>query len=787
MGVTSFKLNTLPGARRSRSIELSKDLTAPERVKAWDASSRAAGGGKHVNYFGQERGEVSRFNRRMVLRGVNVSQENWHHLRSWRDQGEPLALSPLWPADTTLTVLPLGKPAPGEAPLQDFLIADKRSAVDFTRYSTRFHPDTGLPAGFHVPLYTDGWKGEQINVGDVINDAHFPSFEYRAYVDRDAADVGSITRVYLGPRYDADSFWVGQLVMVQTRELTTNKFEAARVDAINSASNYMDLSLIPAGDAVLTQTSDYTYANRTSVSNNLCPDGDMSDSGVGSWTDENTPELTEKSKTFRETGQQGFRIIGGGGAFGKKLTIGSFAAGTDLVVWCRVNVIRGVGFNLLLWNLTDGAAIINEATAVTGWQWMRFAGKVADGATDPSAVRLYLLQDGAGADTEFSVDRIEIYQNGVVNGGMEGPYDNEAPQIDVAPDWTAVGGPAAPGDTLSEDADEHGGEDAQGIDVDAGNKGVETDTTNVFVADNWYLVGAYFKVDSGEAMMRTETFNVLLEGIDDAAYTFHAALWPANINEGLMVESDGGAADFRVDDVFAVRLPHLLAADVEGGPFDDAFYDLPLPLDTTAFTFYTVWNPGVANTEFASSVATLTLASRREPDLNERMQVFYAAGTFTFRTRAAGAGVDVTVSKTFSAGDTIIIFGRYDGGDVDVWVKVGTDAVVTDADVGSAIGTGITRLFFRANSFMQMSRGAYSATTIINEALSDATILDMIGIIAGSSGYEAELTLLEETYGIIYEIEPNGITPWHPADGEYIKCDIALREVGRIGAFSNAY
>ncbi len=869
MGVTSFKLNTLPGARRSRSIELSKDLTAPERVRAWEANATPAGGGKHVNYFGQERGEVSRFNRRMVLRGVNVSQENWHHIQSWRDQGEPLALSPLWPADTVNTVLPLGKPAPGEDPLQDFLIADKRSAVDFERYSTRFHPITGLPAGFHVPLYTDGWKGEQINVGDVINDAHFPSFEYRAYIDRDAADVGSITRFYLDPRWDADVFWVGQLVMVQTRELDTNVNEIARVDAVNSAGNYLDLSQTTVADAVLTNTSDYTYANRTSVSNNLVPDGDQSDSGVGSYSTVADIELLEKTKTDNETGIQAVRFITDDAADGWSLSIGEVPEATEFAILARVRLDRG-NFLLNLWNVTEAANDLTENWQASGgiapgddYTWLRYTVQVSGGAGQKE-IQLRVVQTGA-TDSEGLIDRIEIYQNSAVNGGMAADADDmyeaelaavttsnaatttyagnvvsdaaawdlslavvgeyaaesggaygrinnvndgadqitvdawiNGPPVNgnacavhfaVAPDWDERN-IAPANDELWQDDDSHSGDYAQGVGVNASGQGIDTPAAP-FETDKWYLVGAYFKVASGAVTMEEDVSgDDIVSGIDGVAYTFHSGIFRAGGNRGLMIRADGGAADWLVDDVMVVRIPNLASTD--GGPHDDAIYDLPEALPTTGFTMIGSFTPDIDHGDY-DMFATFLDVSRHFHDVFNMVRVywFYTTNQFAFSITNGGATVASKIGTTWSAGDKVCWAAKCTGnpnGDSGVWVKVGTGATVTDDAINNTIPDGLSRAWLRYGyNFERQPRASIGNYIVINEAMADADIEAILETMAGDTGYEAELTLLEETYGIIYEIEPNGITPWHPADGEYIKCDIALREIGRIGAFSNAY
>ena len=860
-----LKLCTLPGSPRARSIEINYGLSDPEGVRSWEADSSPAGGGRYTNYYGQPRGEVSRYNRRMMLKGVKVAQENWHHIRSWRDQAEPLTLSPLWSratAGTVNTVLPLGKPAPGEGHLQDFLIADKRSEVDFTRYSRRFHPDTGEAVEFHVPLYTDGWKGEQANIGDVIHDTNFPSFEYRAYVDRDAVDVGSITRVYLDPRWDADKFIVGQLVCIQTRELSTNYFEIARVDAKSAANNYLDLSQTTVADAVCTNTSEYTFAQGTSISNNLCPDGDMSDSGVGTWSDRGAPILVEKTDTMNEIGTRALRVIGDGNDTGAEVILGEVPAGTDLVVMVRVDSQRGSA----VVNLRDDTTGIDHTmgAAVTGWQWIKYCVEINRGGAGQKEVHLQFFQSGV-TEAEMIVQRVEIYENEQDNGGFEpevgdtfdfgdnitpnstdntvygaaqvqdtvGPWDlslgivgliavaaggsygrvsgvNDGTDTVTVDSW--IGGIPANGELcnlrqaeapgwndqsmepttanyLTQDIDSHSGTYAQGAIADQDSEGF-TSAVSSLTSGEWYYIGSYLKMASGSVQYRETggaAFSQFAFG-DYLTYGIADTILRSTVGGTIQVKSTGGAAEWLTDDFWVIRLM--------GNPYENGEYDLPEQLDTDGYTIFWTWVPDVANGAYPAAAANNWTISRREFDATNRVFASYVPSTttmqFTNTSTASGADNSDIATTTFSAGDKIHMAMKVDGGTgaMKSWRKINQDAASTGTGAGATIAAGLTRLFLRAgpdDEYHFNCRGALSGITVVNEIMADADIEEVLEIMAGDTGYEQDLTLLEETYGIIYEIEPNGITPWHPADGEYITCDIALREVGRIGAFRNAY
>ena len=110
--------------------------------------------------------------------------------------------------------------------------------------------------------------------------------------------------------------------------------------------------------------------------------------------------MGQPHNAFSSVGNSGFEQV-----------IGDIPAGTDMVILVRAKGIMHTGanvFHIHLWNETDGVFLLDENVSDVGsWNWYRFACKVADGATDPSEIRLRLRGVGADPD-EFCVDRIEI-------------------------------------------------------------------------------------------------------------------------------------------------------------------------------------------------------------------------------------------------------------------------------------------------------------------------------------------------------------------------------------------
>jgi len=498
----------------------------------------------------------------------------------------------------------------------------------------------------------------------------------------------------------------------------------------------------------------------------------MEDSGMGSWADTGSPSLTQKTDTMQETGSRGLYCEAGDANDGVIQTL-TFQGGTDLVVFIRVRNIYVTAGGELQVRLEDQEEQYNG----TAWTWLRYCYQV--GGAGDQTFRLYIRQNDGNA-LAFVVDRVEMYENAVGNGGFEGVYVGGAGS-DVAPEWAADGA-----GTFDESATEHSGDAAQDIDVAAAARGIVS-SANVFASGAWYYVGGYFQVSSGEALISTESANEIVAELDSTVYASYAvahALWLADATEKIKVLSDSGAADFLVDDVWAIRIP---GTSSDGGPYDDAYYDLPEALSTTGFTVFGMWRPDSAR-DAAAIDPYMVGFSRRTYDSNDRFLVVYdeSVGKLVFHMEEDGNGsVRIELADLFSAGDDVFwaykISGAAGSQNAKAWFKVGSDATVTGTVGSGETPTGMTRMWVGRSpaSYGFFARGALVCILIENSVLTDAQVEALLDLFAGTDANR--LALLEEVHSVEYEIEPGSMEVIPQQLGGMYRANLTLREVSRVG------
>lgn len=148
----------------------------------------------------------------------------------------------------------------------------------------------------------------------------------------------------------------------------------------------------------------------------------------------------------------------------------------------------------------------------------------------------------------------------VVNGGMEGVYDDESGggggTVNVAPDWNEHNVEKDGSDTLDKETTiVHSGLASQYINVNANAEGITT-AANVFVANKWYLVSLWLYAVSGSVRVVDSSGFFLAETVTPPAdWTNYE--WPVKAIDAqtLLIRSgSGAAAEFYVDDVSVKEL-----------------------------------------------------------------------------------------------------------------------------------------------------------------------------------------------------------------------------------------
>jgi len=846
MALTPITLTNLPGSDRRFNVPLNAGPT-PYVTRSWEADTidediRHSGLGGAVSVIKRRKRKT------LTLKNMIVSRATRRLIEDLVDSRDPICVNPPWVDGTdTLTYLPLQKT------LSDMLAEKVRSEIAFERYSSRFNSVTGRRTAFGEPHYEDAPFGSGIHISDVINDSHAPSYELRSYLTQDAEDSGATTLIYVSPaqavlwdNYGSAVWPAGNkaFLMISNEEESSNAHELALISAINTTTGLVTLTSTD-GTAALSNTANYTYAKRTYISSNLVSDGEMEDSGVGSWADTETPTLKEKSNTMQETGTRCIHIVGDGANDGLKQELGDIPANSNIVVWIRTKTITGT----VRYQITNDAGMITyEDVASTEWTWLKNCCDVGGAGQETITIYVYC----ADAAAEFLVDRVYIFQN-CVAGGMEpasgDTYDMELAVVTtsaaatttyvgnvvtdaaawdlsnakvghIAKDETVgcygrintvndagdsvtvdawVGGAPAngnacgvynavapgwdqddclAGDYLTQDTDEHGGNYAQQCIVNATGKGIISAAV-ACADDHWFFVGSYLKIAGGsnDVDLRAGTdLTVTATAAGAAAWTFFSGVALMKANRHIFFNSNGGAASWLCDDVMAIRLP--------GNPYDDAYYDLPEPVNNVdGFTGFLTWRPYFTQGDLDGGDAEIFRMNQRTPIANARMALLYDNDAAIVWFTSDGVIDTSFITIAVATGDNFYIGFRSKPTETKIYVKRNTDATQTHALASGGLAAGITRAWFHdPDTQEEATRGATSNVLLVNEELTDAQVE---AIIDAFSGADADrLALLEETHGVLYEIRRGGVKVRGPAKGDEFRADIVLTELDRIGSIS---
>ena len=107
-------------------------------------------------------------------------------------------------------------------------------------------------------------------------------------------------------------------------------------------------------------------------------------------------------------------------------------------------------------------------------------------------------------------------------------------------------------------------------------------------------MGASFKVNPGDEVRITlhVSGNVVTD-INDTTYTFRSGVILTTAADYVRIQAETVGADFRVDDICAIKLM--------GNPNDDAYGDLSEELSTSGFTVTGIWTPDEDATDISTT------------------------------------------------------------------------------------------------------------------------------------------------------------------------------------------
>jgi len=344
----------------------------------------------------------------------------------------------------------------------------------------------------------------------------------------------------------------------------------------------------------------------------------------------------------------------------------------DKVVWAWVKTGgANQGIDLRIYDNDNAANIVEMTTDATAWTNFNTCYKVPVGCTD-----VQHFFESTDADTyDMHVQQCMVLPNLVDNGGMEGTYVDESGggggTVNVAPGWSKWAVETDGTDTLDESATAHSGGAAQQIDVAETGEGIQSDAT-LFVVGKWYLVTVWLYGTSGNVKIRDHALDFLDEVVTPPNGSYgrfsFVTFCDAAGSRKLVIVSDGGAANFLVDDVSVIELDDVTitatAANEANSTEGTGIRVDGLDTLTQATTGVTLAGDSatfkITKRHAAADVAKFGNSTPYEfhayGDADDYMYVYWsAANTLTLTYQAAGGGEqtdDYDATAAWDAGAT---------------------------------------------------------------------------------------------------------------------------------------
>jgi len=213
--------------------------------------------------------------------------------------------------------------------------------------------------------------------------------------------------------------------------------------------------------------------------------------------------------------------------------------------------VTGANNNLTASANTDTFATYNVKRYDVTWQ--------ADQAAITAKLRVTGAGAGANAATVY-LDQGNIRENLIINGSMEGTYDDESGggggTVNVAPGWNASAVATDGTDTLDKETTiVHSGSASQKIDVDGQNQGI-TLAANPGVNGKYYTISAWVYVNTGAVYIRVFGGSISPAEVVSTTTGSWEKIEMTLLSAGtfsIFIRSSGGAATFYVDDVVLTR------------------------------------------------------------------------------------------------------------------------------------------------------------------------------------------------------------------------------------------
>ena len=390
------------------------------------------------------------------------------------------------------------------------------------------------------------------------------------------------------------------------------------------------------------------------------------------------------------------------------------SAGEDKSVWAWVKTGgAGQGVDLRIYDADGAADIVEMTTDATAWTLFNTCYEVPAGCSN---VQHFIESTDADA-YDMHVGQVQVLPNLVVNGGMEGTYDDEAGggggTIDVAPGWNNYNCETDGTDTLDESADAHSGSKSQQINVDANTEGIVT-AANCFTANKWHLITVWIKGTSGSVRLQDSGGGAFLSDTipsPAASWNQYSFVKYSTSTFGLRVVSAGGAADFLVDDISVIELddvsltvtPASEANSTENGGLrvdgrDTCTQDITGQLGAKSGKIRFNWTPRHGHGDWLKFNNAAHLCQIYN-DADNRIYCVFAATSLTLFCKVGGVADDDSFSTNgvFVAGTEALIEIEYNGTDCTISVDGVVKATASPAG-GIDFGANIPDTFYAHHS-----------------------------------------------------------------------------------------
>jgi len=461
--------------------------------------------------------------------------------------------------------------------------------VETTTGAIEFLTDSGVPGASYTAGTTNVCDGKWHHVVAVIDRDTVANC--KIYVDgvddtaSSGVDVNSVANTAIMNLSVHPSHLEGSLSDLKLYYAAGAVWSAAEIlyqathphDVSASAGTITDNWLLDEGSGLtlngkvnnLTLSNVAAWTQEAFVSKNLMLDTE--NGGIGGWTVGDAATAISKSTTQIKKDTQSLKVLNGDAtqAFARQTITTVANADYWFHGWFFAPTTANGASQLV--DVDANAALgitVTQAGLSAGWNEIEFSFAADDTSTTID------LGSGSVTNAEFGYwDSVELRENLIVNGGMEGVYDDEsgggAGTINVAPGWNNSGCETDGTDTLDKEATiVHSGSASQKIDVDGSAEGIITESAPSLVVGKSYTLSCYMYVTSGEGRLQVfssgganKTVSSTVSAWTKLELTFTATTTSHNI----FIRSLVGAATLYIDNISLIQVDEAAASTADKG------------------------------------------------------------------------------------------------------------------------------------------------------------------------------------------------------------------------------